>query len=102
MPVKLNCTVKTTDQSKFKLIWMKEDAFITGDEYSFASMEYDCKTNTENHYLTIHKANPGAYTCKLLSTNMKVMDMKTQYVVTQSESTSYHANQYNYIDLLLK
>ena len=101
MPMKLNCTVKTTDQSKFKLIWMKEDAFITGDEYSFGSKEYDSKANTQNHYLTIHRANPGAYTCKLLSTNLKVIDKKTQHVVTQSENTSHYANQC-IIDLSLK
>ena len=92
MPVKLNCTVnyKTSAQSKYKLVWIKERAFITGDEYSFESSEFNSKTNTQNHYLTIHKANPGAFTCKLISTNSKVIDMKTQHVVTESKHTSHH------------
>ena len=87
-----NCTVnyKTSGQSKYKLIWMKEHAFITGDGYSFESSECDNKMNTQNHYLTIHRANPGAYTCKLIFTNMKVIDTKTQHVVTESERTSHH------------
>ena len=53
MPVKLNCTVKTNVQSKYKLIWMKGDAFVTGDGYSMESTQFDSNTNTQNHYLTI-------------------------------------------------
>jgi len=100
--MKLNCTVnyKSSAQSTYKLVWMKQHAFITGDGYSFESSEFNNKTNTQNHYLTIHRANPSAYTCKLISTNMKVIDTKTQHVVTESEHTSYNANQYN-IDLSL-
>ena len=88
LPVKLNCTIQTNGPSKFKLVWMKGDAFITGNGYSIESTAFDSKTNTQNHYLTIHRASPGAYTCKLISTSMKVIDTKTQHVVTESEHTS--------------
>ena len=37
MPVKLECTVKTNVQSKYKLIWMKGDDFVTGIGYSIES-----------------------------------------------------------------
>ena len=87
MPIELKCTVKYTVQSKYKMVWMKEDAFITGYGYSFKSTEFDSKTNTQNHYLTIHKASSGAFTCKLISTNMIAIDTKTQHVVTKSEDT---------------
>ena len=79
---------------------MKEHAFITGDGYSFESSECDYKMNTQNHYLTIHRANPGAYTCKLISTNMKVIDTKTQHVVTESERTSHHVGHHWFIIIL--
>ena len=85
MPVKLNCTVKTNVQSKYKLIWMKGDAFVTGDGYSMESTQFDSNTNTQNHYLTIQKATPGAYTCMLISTRRKEIDAKTQHVVIKSE-----------------
>ena len=64
---------------------MKGDAFVTGNGYSIESTQFDSNTNTQNHYLTIHKASPGAYTCMLLSTTRKVIDTKTQHVVTESE-----------------
>ena len=85
MPVKLKCTVKTNVQSKYKLIWMKEDEFVTGNGYSIESAPFDNNINTQNHYLTIHKAAPGAYTCMLISTRKKEIDSKTQHVVTESE-----------------
>ena len=85
MPVKLKCTVKTNVQSNYKLIWMKGDEFVTGNGYSIESTQFDNNTNTQNHFLTIHKASPGAYTCMLLSTTRKVIDSKTQHVVTESE-----------------
>ena len=92
MPVKLNCSVQTNAQSKYKLMWMKGDSFITGNGYSIGTTEFDGKTNTQNHYLTIRRASPGAYTCKLISTNMKIIDTKTQHVVTESEHTSRNVN----------
>ena len=85
MPVKLNCTVKTDVQSKYKLIWMKGDVFVTGNGYSIESTEFNKNTNIQNHFLTIHKASPGAYTCIVISTTRKVIDSKTQHVVTESE-----------------
>ena len=87
MPVKLKCTVKTNFQSKYKLIWMKGDAFVTGSGYSIESTQFDSNTDAQlqHHYLTIHKASPGAYTCMLISTSRKVIDTKTQHVVTESE-----------------
>ena len=87
MPVKLNCTVKTNMESKYKLIWMKGDEFMTGNGYSIESTPFDSINNTQNHYLTIHKASPGDYTCMLISTASKVIDSKTQHVVTESEYT---------------
>ena len=86
MPVKLNCTVKTNVQSNYyKLIWKKGDEFVTGNGYSIESTQFDSNTNTQNHFLTIHKASPGAYTCMLISTTREVIDSKTQHVVTESE-----------------
>ena len=85
MPVKLKCTVKTNVQSKYKLIWMKGDEFVTGNGYSIESTPFDSNNNIENHFLTIHKASPGTYTCMLLSTTREVIDSKTQHVVTESE-----------------
>ena len=49
-PVKLKCTVKTNVQSKYKLIWMKGDVYITGNGYSIKSTEFDNSTNTQNHF----------------------------------------------------
>ena len=100
MPVKLKCTVKTNVQSKYKMIWMKGDEFVTGDGYSIESTKFDSNTNTQNHFLTIHRATPGAYTCMLISTRRKEIDTKTQHVVTESESLFnflkclFHYNQY--------
>ena len=85
MPVKLKCTVKTNVQSKYKLIWMKEDEFVTGNGYSIQSTQFDNNTNTQNHFLTIHKASLGTYTCMLISTTSEVIDSKSQHVVTESE-----------------
>ena len=84
MPVKLKCTVKTNVQSKYKLIWMKGDEFVIGNGYSIESTPFDSNNNT-NHFLTIHKASPGAYTCMLIYTTGEVIDSKTQHVVTESE-----------------
>ena len=64
---------------------MKEDEFVTGNGYSVESTPFDSNTNTHNHFLTIHKATPGAYTCMLISTTREVIDSKTQHVVTESE-----------------
>ena len=86
VPVKLKCTVKINVQSKYKLIWMKGDKFVTGNGYSIESTPFDSNTNTLNHYLTIHKATPGVYTCMLISARRKEIDTKTQHVVTESES----------------
>ena len=85
MPVKLNCTVKTNVESKYKLIWMKGDEFVTENGHSVESTQFDSNTTTQNHFLTIHKASPGAYTCMLISTTSKVIDSKTQHVATESE-----------------
>ena len=85
MPVKLRCTVKTNVQSNYKLIWMKGDEFVTGNGYSIESTLFDIINNTQNHFLTIHKASPGDYTCILISTTREVIDSKTQHVVTESE-----------------
>ena len=87
MPVKLKCTVKTNVQSKYKLIWMKGDEFVTGNGYSIESTPFD--SNNTNHFLTIHKASPGAYTCMLIYTTGEVIDSKTQHVVTESEYVLY-------------
>ena len=87
MPVKLKCTVMTNIQPKYyKLIWMKENVFVTGIGYSTESTPFDNNTNTQNHFLTIHKASPGAYTCMLISTTREVIDVQTQYVVTESKN----------------
>ena len=88
MPVKLKCTVVTNVQSKYKLIWMKGDVFVNGNGYSIESIEFNNNTNIQNHFLTIHKASPGAYTCMVISTTRKVIDSKTQHVVTESEYSS--------------
>ena len=86
MPIKLNCTVTTNLQSEhYKLIWMKGNAFVSGSGYSIESTPFDNNTHTQNNYLTIHKASEGAYTCMLISTTRKVIDAKTQHVVTESE-----------------
>ena len=85
MPVKLRCTVKTNVQSKYQLIWMKGDEFVTGNGYSIESTQFDSINNTQNHFLTIHKVSPGDYTCMLISTTRKIIDSKTQHVTTESE-----------------
>ena len=85
LPIKLECTVQTNAQLQYKMVWMKGDSFITGNGYSYESTEFDSKTNTQNYYLTIHKASPGTYSCKLISTNMKLIEAKTQHVVTESK-----------------
>ena len=59
MPVKLKCTVMTNAQSKYKLIWMTGDVFVTGNGYSIESTQFDNNTSIQNHYLTIHEATPG-------------------------------------------
>ena len=64
---------------------MKGDAFVTGNGYSMESTQFDNNTNTHDHYLTIHRASPGAYTCILMYTTRKVIDTKTQHVITESE-----------------
>ena len=90
MPVKLKCTVMTNIQPKYyKLIWMKENVFVTGIGYSTESTPFDNNTNTQNHFLTIHKASAGAYTCMLISTTREVIDIQTQYVVTESKNFFY-------------
>ena len=87
MPVKLNCTAKTNVQSKYKLVWMKGDAFVTGNGYSIESTQFDNNTNTENHYLMIHRASPGTYTCMLISTrrmpkhNMSLLKVSNLQIV---------------------
>ena len=97
MPVKLKCTVKTTAQLHYyKLVWMKEDVFVTGTGYSVESTQFHSGTNIENHYLIVHKASPGTYTCKLISTNWKVIDAKTQYIVTESEHFTQMSRPFSY------
>ena len=87
MPVKLNCTVMTDIHPRYyKLIWMKGSVFVTGNGYSTESTPFDNNTNSQNHFLTIHKASPGAYTCMLISTTRKIIDVQTQDVVTESEN----------------
>ena len=90
MPVKLNCTIIMTNvlSEYYKLIWINGDAFVSGNGYSIESTQFDRNTNTQSHYLTIHEASPGAYTCMLISATRKVIDLKTQYVVTESEQFS--------------
>ena len=87
MPLKLNCIVMAKIQPEYyKLIWMKGDDFLPGSGYSVESTTFDNNsTNTQNYYLTIQKASPGDYTCVLISTTRKVIDTKTQHVVTESE-----------------
>ena len=86
MPVKLNCTVITNLQPEhYKLIWMKGNVFASGSGYSIESTPFDNNTRTQNNYLTIHKANPSAYMCMLISTTRKVIDTRIQHVVTESE-----------------
>ena len=63
---------------------------------SVDSIIFDNETNIQDHYLTIHKASPGAYTCKLISTSMEVIGTLPQHAVTESECmllrkfNSYH------------
>ena len=88
MPVKLECIVATnTPLEHYKLIWMKGDVFLTGNGYTIESEQLDDSRETQihKHYLTIHQASPGAYSCLLISANMKVIDVKTQHVVTESK-----------------
>ena len=84
MPVRLNCTVMANDHSKYhKLLWLEGDAFIpSGDiDYSMWSSQFDCDTETQDHYLTIRRVVwPTAYTCALVSTSGKIIDSKTHYV----------------------
>ena len=97
MPVKLKCTVKTSAQLRYyKLIWMKEGLFLTSSDYSVESMQFRNGTNIENHYLTIHKATMGAYTCTLVSTSWKVIDAKTQHIITKSEHFIYMSSSSSY------
>ena len=87
MPAKLNCTVMASNKPEYyKMIWMKGNVFLSGSDYSVESTTFDNNsTNTQTYYLTIHKASPGAYTCMLISTKKKVIDAKTQHVITESE-----------------
>ena len=88
MPVKLKCIVATNTQLEhYKLIWMKGDVFISGNGYTIESEQLDNskKTQIHKHYLTIHQASPGAYTCLLISTSMETIDVKTQHVITESK-----------------
>ena len=52
---------------------MNGDAFVSGNGYSIESTQFDRNTNTQSHYLTIHEATPGAYTCMLISASRKVI-----------------------------
>ena len=61
----------------------ERECFLSGSDYSI--IFDNNSTNTQNYYLTIHKASPGAYTCMLISTKKKVIDAKTQHVITESE-----------------
>ena len=67
---------------------MKENTFVSGSDYSFESSDpspFDSNSIIQDHYLTMHKASQGNYTCVLISSNMKVIDTKTQHVVTESK-----------------
>ena len=65
---------------------------MTGNGYSIESTKFDSNTNTLKNYLIIHKATPGAYTCMLISTRRNEIDIKTQHVVTESESLLISSN----------
>ena len=71
----------------YKLIWMKGDVFVSGRGYSFdvESTQFDNNTTIEDHFMTVHKASPGSYTCMLISTSRNVIDSKTQNVIIESE-----------------
>ena len=54
------------------------------------SSQFDCDTETQDHYLTIRRVvRPVAYTCALLSTNGEIIDSETHYVLaTKSQQLS--------------
>ena len=89
MPINLKCTVKLTayvQPNYYKLIWMKADGtFVSGNNYCVKSGDFDSVTSTQDHYLTVYKADTGSYTCMVISSR-KIIDSKTQHVfVTESE-----------------
>ena len=82
--MRLNCTVMANNHSKYhKLLWLEGDTFIpSGDvHYSMWSSQFDCDTETQDHYLIICRVvHPAAYTCALMSTSGKIIDSKTHYI----------------------
>jgi len=82
MPVTVSCTVKNSDLHYHQLLWMRGDVFVGIDDYH--SLWSSHNNNTKTYHLIVHSAvDSDPYTCLLMSTDGRVVNSVTQYVLVE-------------------